>query len=88
MSDTQVSEPVQVKEPVAVKERKRRNLSDETRKRLSEAAKTGGWAQHLAAFRAAHPDIKGKHVYSEASKTYQKKAKESKESKPEATESA
>ena len=53
----------------------KRNLSDETRARLSEKAKTNDWAKHVAEFRKANPDIKGRDVMSKAKETYKRPEK-------------
>ena len=56
----------------------KRDLAPETRAKLSERAKTTDWAVHLKKFREEHPDVKGRDVMREASKSYERKAKESK----------
>lgn len=79
MSDTESKvkeEQPLIEEPeyvsISKKKRVKRDLSDESRARLADNARNSAWGKHVAEFRKAHPEIKGKQVFTEAKKTYKK----------------
>ena len=81
MSDNQETQTqeVQVQQvqvaPVPEKKvRVKRNLTDEQRQKLSTRAKESSWGLHIAEFRKANPDVKGREVYRKAKETYTKKS--------------
>lgn len=62
-----------VKELLAGGKKKKRVVSAEGRAKLKKAAAGNPWLMHLAAFRKAHPDVKGKDVTKQAKASYKKK---------------
>ena len=80
MSDNQETQSQEVREVQALapvpekKARVKRNLTDEQRQKLSTRAKESSWGQHIAEFRKANPDVKGREVFRKAKETYTKKS--------------
>jgi hypothetical protein len=81
MSDQQILDAVkqvlatkQTEEPTSYcigTPKKKRNLTDEQRAKLSENAKNSEWNKFRAQYRSEHPEAKGREVMKLASAAYQ-----------------
>lgn len=69
-----MDQPVQQVQETPKPTKPKRIVSEETRAKMRDNAINGDWRKHCDKFQAEHPELKGRELKKEASKTYVKKA--------------